>query len=140
MVVERGSQQLADDSLSGETASVMTDDLLQIKEGGSVAAEVEQPGVSVADTLRAPEHEQLLWEDRWIQCAKRLNQWDVLLEFAKSDGQNDLVQECAWRMGEWDTLKEALVRHSFSSDNAQLMVYRAISAVMSNNGRWLAVR
>lgn len=27
-----------------------------------------------------------VWEDHWVQCAKELNQWDLLLEYANSKG------------------------------------------------------
>ena len=27
-----------------------------------------------------------IWEDHWVQCAKELNQWDLLLEYANSKG------------------------------------------------------
>ena len=28
-----------------------------------------------------------VWEDHWVQCAKELNQWDLLLEYANSKGE-----------------------------------------------------
>lgn len=28
-----------------------------------------------------------VWEDHWVQCAKELNQWDLLLEYANSKGR-----------------------------------------------------
>ncbi|CAG9853589.1 unnamed protein product [Phyllotreta striolata] len=59
-----------------------------------------------------PAHTQreiLLWKDHWIRCAKELNQWDILMEYAKTGCYDPyLLLECAWRISEWDTMKEAL--------------------------------
>lgn len=41
------------------------------------------------------------WEQGWIDCAKRLQQWDLLADLAKMDEDTDLGLECLWRMGDW---------------------------------------
>lgn len=41
--------------------------------------------------------EYMLWEDHWVLCAQKLQQWDILLEFAKHENFNDLNLESAWR-------------------------------------------
>jgi transformation/transcription domain-associated protein len=43
------------------------------------------------------EGEYMLWEDHWISCAQKLQQWDILYDFAKQENSNDLLLECAWR-------------------------------------------
>lgn len=41
--------------------------------------------------------EYMLWEDHWVMCAQKLQQWDVLNDFAKHENFNDLLLESAWR-------------------------------------------
>ena len=41
--------------------------------------------------------EYMLWEDHWVLCAQKLQQWDILNDFAKHENFNDLLLECAWR-------------------------------------------
>ncbi|KAK3684811.1 hypothetical protein B0T22DRAFT_491846 [Podospora appendiculata] len=50
------------------------------------------------------ESEYMLWEDQWVICAQKLQQWDVLQDFAKHENLQDLLLECAWRNTEyWQT-------------------------------------
>ncbi|KAI0167042.1 hypothetical protein GGR52DRAFT_581740 [Hypoxylon sp. FL1284] len=41
--------------------------------------------------------EYMLWEDHWVLCAQKLQQWEVLQDFAKHENLQDLLLECAWR-------------------------------------------
>ncbi|KAL8827579.1 MAG: hypothetical protein Q9191_003095, partial [Dirinaria sp. TL-2023a] len=41
--------------------------------------------------------EYMLWEDHWVLCAQKLQQWDILSDFAKHENFNDLLLESAWR-------------------------------------------
>jgi transformation/transcription domain-associated protein len=54
------------------------------------------------------ESEYTLWEDHWILCAQKLQQWDVLTDLAKQEGYSDLLLECAWRISDWTTDREQL--------------------------------
>lgn len=54
------------------------------------------------------ESEYALWEDNWILCAEKLQQWDILTELAKHEGFTDLLLECGWRVADWNTDREAL--------------------------------
>ncbi|CAJ2507489.1 Uu.00g086750.m01.CDS01 [Anthostomella pinea] len=48
--------------------------------------------------------EYMLWEDHWILCAEKLQQWEILQDFAKHENLQDLLLECAWRNIEmWQT-------------------------------------
>lgn len=53
-----------------------------------------------------PSNEFQLWEDRWIQSAKKLQQWDILVELAKVDNQIDLSLEGSWRLLDWTLPKD----------------------------------
>lgn len=52
--------------------------------------------------------EYALWEDNWIQCAEKLQHWDVLTELAKHEGFTDLLLECGWRVADWNSDRDAL--------------------------------
>lgn len=41
--------------------------------------------------------EYMLWEDHWVLCAEKLQQWDILQDFAKHENLHDLLLECCWR-------------------------------------------
>jgi transformation/transcription domain-associated protein len=41
--------------------------------------------------------EYMLWEDHWVICAEKLQQWEILTDFAKHENFNDLLLESAWR-------------------------------------------
>jgi transformation/transcription domain-associated protein len=48
--------------------------------------------------------EYMLWEDHWVICAQKLQQWEILSEFAKHENYNDLMLECGWRLYEnWNS-------------------------------------
>ena len=54
--------------------------------------------------------EVMLWEHRWIRCAKELNQWDLLLEYGKNATSKNplLILESSWREWDWTSMQEAL--------------------------------
>lgn len=41
--------------------------------------------------------EYFLWEDHWLICAQKLQQWEILSDFAKHENFNDLLLEATWR-------------------------------------------
>ncbi|KAF9453072.1 FAT-domain-containing protein [Macrolepiota fuliginosa MF-IS2] len=61
-------------------------------------------------TIAFSEPEYCLWEDHWVLAAEKLQQWDILYDFAKSEGNQELMLESAWRIKDWadnkDTLEE----------------------------------
>ncbi|KDQ21071.1 hypothetical protein BOTBODRAFT_142417 [Botryobasidium botryosum FD-172 SS1] len=56
------------------------------------------------------ESEYCLWEDHWILSAQKLQQWDVLTDFARNEGNHDLLLECAWRLSDWSADQETIDR------------------------------
>ncbi|XP_030767739.1 transcription-associated protein 1 [Sitophilus oryzae] len=55
------------------------------------------------------QREILLWTDHWIRCAKELQMWDILKDYAKTGVYDPyLLLESAWRSPDWDLMKEAL--------------------------------
>ncbi|KAI4255023.1 MAG: hypothetical protein LQ352_002768 [Teloschistes flavicans] len=48
-------------------------------------------------TVPFSQGEYMLWEDHWVLCAQKLQQWDILSDFAKHENFNDLILESSWR-------------------------------------------
>ena len=48
-------------------------------------------------TLPFAQGEYMLWEDHWVLCAQKLQQWEILSDFAKHENFNDLYLESTWR-------------------------------------------
>ncbi|KAJ7700136.1 hypothetical protein B0H17DRAFT_1158131 [Mycena rosella] len=76
-------------------------------EQASNAYEVAQ-NKARAGTIPFSEAEFCLWEDHWILAAEKLQQWDILQELAKSEGNQELMLESAWRTTQWVDQKDAL--------------------------------
>lgn len=54
------------------------------------------------------ESEYMLWEDHWISCSQKLQQWDILVDLSKHDGNTNLLLDCAWRLSDWAADRESL--------------------------------
>ncbi|KAL7737489.1 hypothetical protein ACLKA6_007623 [Drosophila palustris] len=54
--------------------------------------------------------ELLLWEKHWMRCAKELNQWDIMLDYAQTNREKNmfLILESSWRVPDWNLMKTAL--------------------------------
>jgi transformation/transcription domain-associated protein len=51
--------------------------------------------------------EYMLWEDHWVVCAQKLQQWEILSDFAKHENFNDLYLESTWRVLEaWQNVEQ----------------------------------
>ncbi|EDW53889.1 GM11096 [Drosophila sechellia] len=56
--------------------------------------------------------ELILWENHWMRCAKELNQWDILLDYAQTNKDKNmfLILESSWRVPDWNLMKIALAK------------------------------
>lgn len=81
----------------------------------------EQPGKA----------EICFWEERWIECARKLCQWDVLTEFSRVVVNSELLHECLWRVPDWSALKELLIKNPVE-DGPQLKLYQAYVQLQEN--------
>ncbi|KNZ81468.1 Transcription-associated protein 1 [Termitomyces sp. J132] len=61
-----------------------------------------------AGSIPFSESEYCLWEDHWILSAEKLQQWDLLYDLARNEGNQELLLESAWRTVEWAAQKETL--------------------------------
>ncbi|KAI0028299.1 FAT-domain-containing protein [Vararia minispora EC-137] len=56
---------------------------------------------SRAGSLPFSEVEYIFWEDHWILAAEKLQQWEILYDFARGEGNQELMLESAWRTKNW---------------------------------------
>lgn len=58
-------------------------------------------------TLPFSQGEYMLWEDHWVICAQKLQQWEILMDFARHENFNDLYLEASWRnMDAWNNTEQ----------------------------------
>ena len=52
--------------------------------------------------------EMKIWEERWVDCARHLNQWQLLYDFSRSVQNQELMLESSWKRGDWSIAKQLL--------------------------------
>ncbi|PXF39940.1 Transcription-associated protein 1 [Gracilariopsis chorda] len=82
-------------------------------------------------TGQAGSHEILFCEERWIECAKNLCQWEVLTELSRTAVNPKLLHECLWRIADWTALKD-LLRKKPSQDSSKMQIYEAYVHLQQN--------
>ncbi|CAO3681372.1 unnamed protein product [Umbelopsis ramanniana] len=81
------------------------------------------------------ESEYMLWEDHWIMCTQKLQQWDILVDLAKHDSNTDLLLECAWRLSDWTAERELLeqtIQQLSDSPTPRRKVFEAFMALVKS--------
>ena len=80
--------------------------------------------------------EYTLWEDHWVLCAQKLQQWEILNDFAKHENFNDLYLEASWRNIElWsdannrDTLDQ-LIKSVSDAPTPRRMFFQAFMSLL----------
>ncbi|XP_017462467.1 PREDICTED: transcription-associated protein 1 [Rhagoletis zephyria] len=86
--------------------------------------------------------ELLLWENHWIRCAKELNQWDILLDYAQTNKEKNmfLILESAWRVPDWNLMKTAISKteQSFAKQfGYKIHLYKGFLAILHQEDRQL---
>lgn len=86
--------------------------------------------------------EYMLWEDHWVICAQKLQQWEILADFAKVDSLNDLFLDSVWRsFDKWQTIEQIkdmgnIVKSVTDSPTPRRMFFQAfISLLKMNKGQ-----
>eukprot|EP00958_Prasinococcus_capsulatus_P028071 scaffold6247_cov416-Prasinococcus_capsulatus_cf.AAC.17 len=74
-----------------------------------------------------------LWEEKWIQCGRQLNQWELLSDFAKGVEHYDLLVDSLWRISEWTTLKETILPKAQVEETPRLKMVQAYVALTDGN-------
>ncbi len=83
--------------------------------------------------------EYMLWEDQWVLCAQKLQQWDILGEFAKHENINDLYLESMWRNYEaWSTNEtreqlDTIVKSVSDAPTPRRMFFQAFMSLLKLN-------
>jgi phosphatidylinositol kinase/protein kinase (PI-3 family) len=71
---------------------------------------------------KLPKREIVLWEQQWISCAKELNQWQQLSEFAQKVEHYSLLVDCLWKVSDWHTLKDRVLSRVQMEDTPKVMM------------------
>ena len=71
---------------------------------------------------KIPKREIVLWEQQWISCAKELNQWQQLSEFAQKVDHYSLLVDCLWKVSDWHTLKDRVLYRVQMEDTPKVMM------------------
>lgn len=88
--------------------------------------------------------EYYLWEDHWVICAQKLQQWDILGEFAKHENFNDLLLESAWRNYEaWGTEEartqlDGMIKSVSDAPTPRRTFFQAFMALLKYNSKQLS--
>lgn len=73
-----------------------------------------------------PKAEVCLWEEQWIECAKQLNQWELLAEFGHSVDHGTLLLDCLWKIPHsWNVLKDKVLPKVGFEDTPQYLIVKA---------------
>ena len=81
--------------------------------------------------------EYMLWEDHWVICAQKLQQWEILSDFAKVDNLNDLYLDAIWRQFDrWttpDQLKQlnAVVKSVADAPTPRRMFFQSFMSLLN---------
>ncbi|RMZ78746.1 hypothetical protein DV737_g3746, partial [Chaetothyriales sp. CBS 132003] len=88
--------------------------------------------------------EYFLWEDHWMICAQKLQQWDILGEFAKHENFNDLLLESAWRNTEaWSgdenrTQLDGMIKSVSDAPTPRRTFFQAFMALLKYNSKQIS--
>jgi phosphatidylinositol kinase/protein kinase (PI-3 family) len=73
-----------------------------------------------------------LFEEQWIESAKKLSQWEILAEYSRTNNLSELLVESSWRVQDWALLKEAFSKFSFNVDSPRIKIIQSFLALYEN--------
>lgn len=81
-------------------------------------------------TYRSISSEEVwIWEEHWINCAKRLNQWEILNElFARKYSNSEALLDSAWKVSDWNGMREAFSKFH-GTETAQVKLWQGYLAI-----------
>jgi transformation/transcription domain-associated protein len=85
--------------------------------------------------------EYMLWEDHWVLCATKLQQWEILSDFAKHENFQDLLLECAWKQIEmWNTAEnreslDGLIKGLMDAPNPRRTFFQAFMSLLKMHNK-----
>ncbi|EGF99177.1 uncharacterized protein MELLADRAFT_112932 [Melampsora larici-populina 98AG31] len=83
-----------------------------------------------SDLITLGKDESSLWEDHWVLCVKKMQQWDFLSELARAEHNSKLLLECQWRRPDWDT-EHANVKLALNSSPGQSIRKNTLQAYLT---------
>ncbi|KAA1099348.1 hypothetical protein PGT21_004258 [Puccinia graminis f. sp. tritici] len=94
-------------SLCIETNAAMSYEQIGEWEAAEQAYEIAQEKAR-SNLLPFGQGEYNLWEDHWVLCASKIQQWDFLSDLARAEHNSELLLECQWRQADWSTEHESI--------------------------------
>lgn len=85
--------------------------------------------------------EYMLWEDHWVYCAEKLQQWEILGDFAKHENLNDLFLEATWRNYEaWNGTEnreqlDSIIKAVSDAPTPRRMFFQAFMSLLKLHGK-----
>ncbi|KAF7457813.1 non-specific serine/threonine protein kinase [Cryptosporidium felis] len=83
--------------------------------------------------------ESMIWIDSWVACAKHLNQWNTLNEFAKERRNPQLQLECSSKLQDWTLVEKLVNKYILHNPVTKLcQAYHSLYDLLlgNNNGGW----
>uniref|UniRef100_A0A7I4F837 Non-specific serine/threonine protein kinase n=1 Tax=Physcomitrium patens TaxID=3218 RepID=A0A7I4F837_PHYPA len=81
--------------------------------------------------------EMCLWEEQWVACAKRLSQWDILVDFGRSVENYDILLDTLIKVPDWTLLKETVLPKAQVDESPKFRMVQAYVAL--NDGSLASV-
>eukprot|EP01125_Pyxidicula_operculata_P020045 TRINITY_DN7318_c0_g3_i1.p1 TRINITY_DN7318_c0_g3~~TRINITY_DN7318_c0_g3_i1.p1 ORF type:complete len:2261 (-),score=569.45 TRINITY_DN7318_c0_g3_i1:97-6879(-) len=76
--------------------------------------------------------EQDMWRLHWEDCCRKLNQWDLLIEFARVNKRMELLVQNSWQIGEWETMREAFQLMNIPPEYPQMKILQSYLSLHDN--------
>lgn len=76
-----------------------------------------------------PKQELAIWEDQWLSCARRLNQWEVLAEYGQITENPEILVDTLWRIPDWTTLGESVLPRLDQEETVEKILAHAYVAL-----------
>ncbi|PLW40616.1 hypothetical protein PCANC_13021 [Puccinia coronata f. sp. avenae] len=94
-------------SLCMETNAAMSYEQIGEWEAAEQVYEMAQEKAR-ANLLPFGQGEYNLWEDHWVLCASKMQQWELLSDLARAEHNSELLLECQWRQADWSAEHESI--------------------------------
>ena len=70
---------------------------------------------TVPDAAANSPLELQIWEERWLESARKMSQWDIVTEYGESAGMIDVCVEAAAMLKDWNRLKRLKASNDFEA-------------------------
>ena len=84
-------------------------------QGQGKTASGDDLGVGDAEATAKSPLELEMWEERWLESARSLSQWDIVAEYGESAGMLDVCVEAAAMLKDWNSVKRLKASSGFEA-------------------------